>query len=49
MARTSTTKITTTTRAPASGMTDESRGLLLGLMGVVIFAATGPLTKLAVG
>ena len=49
MARTSTTKTTTTTRAPAPGMTDESRGLLLGLLGVVIFAATGPLTKLAVG
>ena len=30
-------------------MADESRGMLLGLLGVVIFAATGPLTKLAVG
>ena len=30
-------------------MTNESRGLLLGLLGVVIFAATGPMTKLAVG
>ncbi len=30
-------------------LTDASRGLLLGTLGVVIFAATGPLTKLAVG
>ena len=34
---------------PAPGMTNASRGLLLGLLGVVIFAATGPMTKLAVG
>ena len=34
---------------PDPRLTDESRGLLLGLLGVVIFAATGPLTKLAVG
>ena len=35
--------------AQTAGMTDASRGLLLGLLGVVMFAATGPLTKLAVG
>lgn len=39
----------TTALTPSSRLTDESRGLLLGLLGVVIFAATGPLTKLAVG
>lgn len=39
----------TTALTPSPRMTDESRGLLLGLLGVVIFAATGPLTKLAVG
>ena len=37
------------TSAQTAGMTDASRGLLLGLLGVVMFAATGPLTKLAVG
>ena len=38
-----------TARTPSPRMTDESRGLLLGALGVVVFAATGPLTKLAVG
>ena len=38
-----------TMKTSSPGMTAESRGLLLGLLGVVIFAATGPLTKLAVG
>jgi drug/metabolite transporter (DMT)-like permease len=34
---------------PAYPRTDESRGLWLGLLGVVIFAMTLPMTRLAVG
>ena len=50
MARTTSSVSTSdATSAQTAGMTDASRGLLLGLLGVVIFAATGPLTKLAVG
>ncbi len=30
------------------GMSDATRGMLLGLLGVVLFAATAPMTKLAV-
>ena len=30
-------------------MTDERRGLALGVLGVVIFAMTLPMTRLAVG
>ena len=36
-------------RTQPRGMTDATRGLLLGALGVAIFAATGPMTKLAVG
>ena len=35
--------------APASALTDEARGLWLGLLGVLIFALTLPMTRLAVG
>ena len=35
--------------APSSGLSDEARGLLLGALGVAIFALTLPMTRLAVG
>lgn len=40
---------TTTTNHAARGRSDEVRGLWLGLLGVVIFAVTLPMTRLAVG
>ena len=38
-----------TTRPPATKHSAETRGLALGLLGVVIFALTLPMTRLAVG
>lgn len=42
-------RVTTTTAMPAHGRRDETLGLWLGLVGVVVFALTLPMTRLATG
>ncbi len=42
-------RIDTLAAAAVNGARDRSRGLALGVLGVVIFAMTLPMTRLAVG